>query len=154
VVQALHKCFLYDTIAFTNKERFEALHPPLVALLDDLSCGKERYQTRIDLYLKPAVIQLAVAVQAGTGSDLLWKPLNHQLLLRTRNDSAMVRFAALQVVTGVVQRLGEEYLSLVPEMLPFIVEVLEDMDEQVETCGRQLVALLETHLGESLNEYL
>jgi U3 small nucleolar RNA-associated protein 10 len=99
-------------------------------------------------------VQLAVAVQGSTGSTMLWKPLNHQLLMHTRHDSATVRFAALQVTLALVERLGDEYLTLVPETLPFVVEVLEDMDEEVEGAARSLVAALETLLGESLNEYL
>ena len=63
-------------------------------------------------------------------------------------------FAALTVAQALVERLGEEYLTLVPETLPFVVEVLEDMDEQVESAARSLVAALECLLGESLNEYL
>jgi U3 small nucleolar RNA-associated protein 10 len=114
----------------------------------------EAFSKRVDAYLKPAIVQLAVAVQGSTGSTMLWKPLNHQLLMRTRHDSPMVRFAALQITKALVERLGEEYLMLVPETLPFVVEVLEDMDEEVEAAARSLVAVLETLLGESLNEYL
>ena len=105
-------------------------------------------------YLKPAIVQLAVAVQGSTGSTMLWKPLNHQLLMRTRHDSPMVRFAALQITKALVERLGEEYLMLVPETLPFVVEALADMDEEVEAAAPSLAAVLETLLGESLNEYL
>jgi U3 small nucleolar RNA-associated protein 10 len=85
---------------------------------------------------------------------MLWKPLNHQLLMRMRHDSPTVRFAALQVTKALVERLGDEYLTLVPETLPFVVEVLEDMDEEVEAAARSLVTVLEGLLGESLNEYL
>jgi len=35
-----------------------------------------------------------------------------------------------------------------------LVELLEDGDEEVEAAGRQMVALLESLLGESLNDYL
>jgi U3 small nucleolar RNA-associated protein 10 len=114
----------------------------------------ERFSRRVDTYLKPAIVQLAVAVQGSTGSTMLWKPLNHQLLMCTRHDSPTVRFAALQVTQALIERLGEEYLALVPETLPFVVEVLEDMDEEVEGAARSLVGVLETLLGESLNEYL
>jgi U3 small nucleolar RNA-associated protein 10 len=153
-VAALHKCFLYDTLGFVTKERFEALHTPLLNLIQDSHLGEEVYSKRVDTYLKPAIVQLAVAVQGSTGSTMLWKPLNHQLLMRTRHDAPMVRYAALQITKALVERLGEEYLTLVPETLPFVVEVLEDTDEQVEAAARSLVAVLEALLGESLNEYL
>lgn len=153
-VSAVHKCFLYDTLGFMTKERFEAVHSPLVNLLEDSYEDSERFSKRVETYLEPAIVQLAVAVQGSTGSTMLWKPLNHQLLMRTRHDSPTVRFAALQVTKAMVERLGEEYLTLVPETLPFVVEVLEDMDEEVEGAARSLVTVLEGLLGESLNEYL
>ena len=36
-----------------------------------------------------------------------------------------VRFAALQVVEAIAQRLGEEYLVLIPETVPFLAELME-----------------------------
>ena len=153
-VAAVHQCVLYDSLGFMTKERFEALYVPLVDLLADAYEDTARFHARVDTYLKPAIVQLAVAVQGSTGSTILWKPLNYHLLMHTRHDSPSVRFAALTVAQALVERLGEEYLTLVPETLPFVVEVLEDMDEQVESAARSLVAALECLLGESLNEYL
>ena len=34
-VSALHKCFLFDSLGFMTKERFEAVHGPLINLLAD-----------------------------------------------------------------------------------------------------------------------
>jgi hypothetical protein len=34
-VSAVHRCFLYDTLGFMTKERFEAVHTPLVNLIED-----------------------------------------------------------------------------------------------------------------------
>jgi len=34
-VAAVHKCFLYDTLGFMTKERFEAVLTPLVKLIED-----------------------------------------------------------------------------------------------------------------------
>lgn len=34
-MSAVHRCFLYDTLGFMTKERFEAVHAPLVNLIED-----------------------------------------------------------------------------------------------------------------------
>jgi hypothetical protein len=34
-VSAVYRCFLYDTLGFMTKERFEAVHTPLVNLIQD-----------------------------------------------------------------------------------------------------------------------
>ena len=49
--------------------------------------GEESYQERVEQQLVPCLSQLAVAA----GRDSLWKPLNYQLLLKTRESSPQVR---------------------------------------------------------------
>ncbi len=44
----------------------------------------------------------------------------------TRSRDATERARALKVIQGVVDRVQENYLLLVPEMLPFLSELLED----------------------------
>ncbi|KAJ1481019.1 hypothetical protein T484DRAFT_1626296 [Baffinella frigidus] len=108
----------------------------------------------VDTSLAPAFAQLAVAAQAGSGSEFLLKPLNHALLVRCRHPLAVVRHAALKCTIALVERLQEEYLAEVPATLPVLVELLEDGDEEVEAGARAMVAKLEELLGESLNDYL
>ena len=69
----------------------------------------------------PCLSQFAVAA----GSDALWKPLNYQVLLKTRHTSAQVRFAALKVLEGIHARLGEDFMVLLPETIPFLAELME-----------------------------
>jgi hypothetical protein len=66
----VHKCLLYDSLGFMTKERFEALHVPLVKLIEDSYENSERFSKRVEAYLKPAIVQLAVAVQGSTGSTV------------------------------------------------------------------------------------
>ena len=49
--------------------------------------GEESYQERMEEQLVPCLSQLAVAA----GRDSLWKLLNYQLLLKTRETSPQVR---------------------------------------------------------------
>ena len=36
-----------------------------------------------------------------------------------------VRFATIQVVEAMVQKMGEDYMMLVPETIPFLAELME-----------------------------
>eukprot|EP00198_Chlamydomonas_reinhardtii_P004646 XP_001693982.1 nucleolar protein [Chlamydomonas reinhardtii] len=65
-----------------------------------------------------------------------------------------VRALALEVVAQLVDRLREEYLVLLPESLPFLSELLEDVDAGVASRVRQVVTQLEEISGEKLDEYL
>lgn len=100
--------------------------------------------------LIPAITELAVVTDSATHH----KEMNAVILKCIRSDRAAVRFAAVQSERALTERLGEEWLALLPEMLPFISEALEDDDELVESEVQRWVVGIEAILGESLNPML
>lgn len=51
--------------------------------------------------------------------------------------------------------MGEQWLSYLPTLIPYIAELLEDDDEEVELEVRNgLVRVIENVLGEPLDRYL
>ena len=50
---------------------------------------------------------------------------NTQILGACRDDVPAVRVAALRVLEGLYERLGDEYLAFVPETIPTIAELLD-----------------------------
>ena len=80
--------------------------------------------------------------------------MNAVILKSMRSDRAAVRLAAVQTERVLTERLGEEWLALLPEMLPFVGEALEDDDEMVEEEVQRWVVVIERVLGESLNPML
>ena len=71
-----------------------------------------------------------------------------------RSDNAVVRLAAVQCEMSLTNKLGEEWLSLLPEMLPFVSELQEDDDERVEREVGRWIVQIEGILGESLDSML
>lgn len=69
-------------------------------------------------------------------------------------DNPYTRLAAVRCEQKLTERLGEEWLALLPEMLPFINELLEDDDEKVERETRKWVFSIEEVLGEKLDDML
>ena len=51
-------------------------------------------------------------------------------------------------------QLGEDYLALLPECLPFISELLEDNNDDVVASTSELVRVIEGLSGEKLDDYL
>ena len=100
--------------------------------------------------LIPAITELAVATDSATHH----KEMNAVILKCMRSDRAAVRLAAVQSERALTEKLGEEWLALLPEMLPFISEALEDDDEVVEKEVQRWVVGIEGILGESLNPML
>jgi U3 small nucleolar RNA-associated protein 10 len=155
VLTVLQKCFLHDVEHWINKEKFDKLLPALVGQLEigaDAADeqAQSQYDERVQQHLVPSLAQLAVCV----GTDTLWKPLNYQVLLRTRHESARVRYAALKVIQEMYRRLGEELLVLLPESVPFLAELMEDSDPRVERLCRDVIVQLEKFLGaDALQQY-
>ncbi|KAI3471008.1 hypothetical protein Pfo_027671 [Paulownia fortunei] len=132
ILSSLHKCFLYDTgMSIEN-------HPnvPSVKEVDDL--------------LVACVGQMAVTA----GSDLLWKPLNHEVLMRTRSEKIRARILGLRIVKYLIENLKEEYLVLLPETIPFLGELLEDVELPVKSLAQEILKEMESMSGESLRQYL
>lgn len=168
---------------FWKTDRVNSLLPNMVTQLENVSGGVEAFKDRVREHIVPCLGQLAVTVS----SDTLWKPMNNQVLMRTREDSPHVRMAALQVIGEFYSRLGEEFLILLPETIPFLAELMEgkplcggglgvfwaianmkyvltmvacsflfiisDDDIQVEKLTQEVIAQIETFLGESLQQY-
>ncbi|XP_005071842.1 HEAT repeat-containing protein 1 [Mesocricetus auratus] len=149
ILNCLYKIFLFDTQNFMSKERAEALMMPLVDQLENRLGGEERFQERVTKHLVPCIAQFSVAV----ADDSMWKPLNYQILLKTRDSSPKVRFAALITVLAVAEKLRENYIVLLPESIPFLAELMEDECEEVEHQCQKTIQQLEAVLGEPLQSY-
>ncbi|XP_033875164.3 HEAT repeat-containing protein 1 [Acipenser ruthenus] len=149
ILDCLHKIFLYDTQRFVSKERAEALMMPLVDQLENMLGGEEKFHTRVTEHLIPSIAQFSVAI----GDDSQWKPLNYQILLKTRHSSPEVRFAALVMLLELAGKLRENYMVLLPETIPFLAELMEDECEEVEHQCQRVTQQLEVILGEPLQSY-
>nr|XP_008527120.1 PREDICTED: HEAT repeat-containing protein 1 [Equus przewalskii] len=149
ILNCLYKIFLFDTQHFLSKERAEALMMPLVDQLENRLGGEEKFQERVTKHLIPCIAQFSVAM----ADDSLWKPLNYQILLKTRDSSPKVRFAALITVLALAEKLKENYIVLLPESIPFLAELMEDECEEVEQQCQKTVQHLEAVLGEPLQSY-
>ena len=69
-------------------------------------------------------------------------------------DNPFARVAAVKCQQSLTERLGEDWLALLPEMLPCISELMEDDDENVEGEVRKWVLVIEEVLGEKLDDML
>ncbi|KAF2881660.1 hypothetical protein ILUMI_24517 [Ignelater luminosus] len=149
ILKTLSAIFLYDSQKFVTKERFDVLMQPVVDQLENTLGGIENLEKRAKDVLIPCIAQFAVA----TADDALWKQMNYQILLKTRHNSPNIRLIALECLSETAKKLGEDFLPLLPETIPFLAELLEDEDENVEKSCQKAVQELEKVLGEPLQKY-
>ena len=96
-----------------------------------------------------ALTSLAVAASAENH-----KELNARLLPLMRAEAASARLAAVRCQQSLTRALGEEWLGLLAEMLPFIGELREDDDEMVERETQRWINAMEQILGEDMDAML
>uniref|UniRef100_M4BUD0 HEAT repeat-containing protein 1 n=1 Tax=Hyaloperonospora arabidopsidis (strain Emoy2) TaxID=559515 RepID=M4BUD0_HYAAE len=149
VVRALDGCFMHDNNGFMEKERFDVVLTPLVDVLDVLQYDPSLRTFALET-VAPCLANLAWAAK----SDLLWKPLHYAVLMKSRGESAAVRLAALVTVEKCYQVIGDEFLSMLPESIPFLAELMEDTNVEVEKTCHRVIKQIEDISGESLDQYL
>ncbi|XP_020693820.1 uncharacterized protein At3g06530 isoform X3 [Dendrobium catenatum] len=158
ILKALYHCFLYDTTEtkFLDTSNFQVLLKPIISQLiveppatlndyADLPTVED-----VNEYLVLCLGQMAVTAK----SDVLWKPLNHEVLMQTRNEKVRPKILSLRVIKYLLEHLREEYLVFLPETIPFLGELLEDVELPVKTLAQDILKEMEVLSGESLKQYL
>ncbi|KAE8451963.1 hypothetical protein EG329_002127 [Mollisiaceae sp. DMI_Dod_QoI] len=145
VLRTLTNCFEHDQDDFwQSPSHFGVIAPVL--------CAQFTNAPTLPLLqdLIPAVVELAAAADSPDHH----KELNSAILKHMRSETASIRLAAIKCEQQLTDRLGEEWLSMLPEMLPFISELQEDDDDVVEKETHRWIVKIEGVLGESLDSML
>lgn len=146
IIETFYQTFLYGSTGFVNHSRFDVLLQPLVDQIENELVIKS---SSMKTLLAKCLAQLGLA----TNDDTLWKQLNYQILMKTRNNSAEIRMFAMQACVELAQKFGEDYMPLLPETIPFLAELLEDETPEVEKHCQRTVQELEKIIGEPLQKY-
>lgn len=141
--------YKYDAQKFLQPHTFELIVEP-VASLFELSQIPDYLPVFVRQTLQPLVFEM----DDRTEDDSMWQRLNYAMLLKTRSDKWEVRLAVLQVIDHLFEKMRERFLVVLNDTIPFISELLEDENERVEMCAKQIVNRIEHLTGESINEYL
>ncbi|KAM0562200.1 hypothetical protein ACHAPJ_002645 [Fusarium lateritium] len=145
VLQTLANCFEHDQDDFWQAPaHFSAVGPVLM----------EQFSHAGTVEVTEDLIPTTVELASAADSQAHQKELNSALLKHLRSESAAIRLAAVKCEQALTDRLGEEWLSMLHEMLPRISELQEDDDEVVERETHRWIVKIEGVLGESLDAML
>ena len=145
VLRTLRKSFEHDQDDFwQSPSHFGVIAPVLCAQFTNASL------LPLMAELVPTIVELAAAADSSEHH----KELNGAILKHTRSETASVRLAAVKCEQAITEKVGEEWLAMLPEMLPFISELQEDDDDVVERETHRWIVSIEEVLGESLDSML
>jgi U3 small nucleolar RNA-associated protein 10 len=151
VLDTLQKTFQHDQDGFWQApSHFGTIMPPLMSLLNLPSASTSTPENNTNNVI-PTITELAVASASSMENH---REMNSILLKNMRSDDRNTRLATVLCEQSLTRRLGEEWLGLLPEMLPFISELMEDDDEIVERECQRWKNGMEEILGESLEGML
>lgn len=147
VLHSLTSSFKYDRDEYwKSASRFELICEPLVNQLSNV-------EGVIGKYLVKAIASLA----ANNNRVEEHNKYMHKLLVNHMKStcSSNEKLWAVRTVKLIYSKVGESWLVLLPQLVPTIVELLEDEDEEVEHEVRAgLVKVVENVLGEPFDRYL
>ena len=153
VVLSLYRCFLYDSDGWMDEAKFKLVASPLAKCLGSYFIPNyaTEYTKFMNNYVVPTLIQLVVST---SGHDDWWQQFNHEVLVQSRSPVKDVKLAAIHVIRECFERMSQEYLPLLPDVIPFLSDLLEDEDAEVEKAAQDLRVQLESISGEELTNYL
>lgn len=146
VLSALTVSFQYDREEFWQAQaRFDKI---INCLVDQIPTIEPNHGN----YLVKAIAGLAETVS----SPEQYKVINDGLLKHMQESCAVnEKIWSIRIMKSLYSKLGEEWVSMLPQLVPVLAELLEDDDESVEMEVRKsLVPVVEEVLGESLDRYL
>ena len=150
-----HKVNMLCAEFWQSPTHLTAIASPLISQLSHAT--NQATVNQISAELIPTIVELASAADSPDNH----KDLNTAIMKFMRvgsasalGDNAYTRLAAVKCELALTERLGEEWLALLPEMLPYISELMEDDDENVEKEVRRWVLAIEEVLGEKLDDML
>lgn len=148
VLHSLTSAFKYDQDDYwSNQLRFETILEPLFAQLGNI-------EESIGKYLMKALAAFVTSVSSDDYNDKLVQCLV-QRISNEHNNSLSCKIWTVRVLKSIFQQMGEQWLPHLPTFIPYIAELLEDDDENVEMEVRKdLVRVIEDILGEPLERYL
>ncbi len=143
---------LHDQVSFINDTNYDSVMPNIVQFLSlrDAFESDEKFINFCESYVISAMTALAVSIN----NDIAWKGMNHKILLLTRDKRKVVRIIAIKALHKLFIEVGDEYLLLLPECLPYLSELLEDDAIEIAQLTQEVIRYIEELSGEKLDSYL
>lgn len=151
ILISLTSSFKYDQIEYWQvNSRFDAISEVLTSQLSNI-------EDSIGKHLVKSICALA---QDTSSSDDHNKRLNELIISHMRvvgdvEPSSREKYWSIKAITTIYKRVGEAWLSLLPQLVPIVAELLEDDDDDVQAAVRDgLAKIMEELMGESLEHLL
>ncbi|KAK7207448.1 hypothetical protein BZA70DRAFT_271308 [Myxozyma melibiosi] len=146
---SLTQAIVAFAVSCASEEHYKYINKAILSYMKDLDDEDEDMSDSDDEEDK--------AGEAGEDDEIKLDPKKVSKIARAKSGASAsdIKITAVKTLKAIYERLGDEWLSMLPQLVPVVAELLEDEDESVETEVRKdLVPVIEGVLGESLDRYL
>lgn len=146
ILNSLVISFQYDRDEFWQSQaRFDKISKTLLHQIPDIIPN-----------LGPLLVRTIVSLSESCGSPDNYKKINEGIVVYLRPENRPHdKLWSIKTLEGLYEKIGEEWITMLPQLIPLIAELLEDDNESVEMeVRRKLIPIIEEQLGESLDRYL
>lgn len=149
LLNSLTSSFKYDQDDYWSQQlRFESICTPLLKQLSNI-------EPSIGKYLVKSVSSFISNVSSEEYNEKLVYGLIEFISNENESTTSNTKIWTIRTLKTIFQKMGEQWLTYLPTLIPYIAELLEDDDEDVEMEVRNgLVRVIENVLGEPLDRYL
>lgn len=149
VLNSLTSSFKYDQDdSWSQQLRFDAICDPLLEQIPGI-------EDSIGKYLVKCISAFVVNVSSEEHNEKLVHGLIKYISNENSTTTTHTKTWAIRILKSIFQTMGDQWLPYLPTLIPYIAELLEDDDEEVELeVRRGLVKVIENVLGEPLDRYL
>uniref|UniRef100_A0A7E4ULQ3 HEAT repeat-containing protein 1 n=1 Tax=Panagrellus redivivus TaxID=6233 RepID=A0A7E4ULQ3_PANRE len=128
---------------FFNEDLANNCYAVIVDELDNYKV--EKHEERCLPHLASTIYTISEAYV-----DLFNREICNRVLLRTRHESAKVRYRATLVFENLVDRIGDSLAPLLPMVVQYLSELLEDTNPKVTAQCEKTIRLLRSKFGDEV----
>lgn len=154
IVENLCNLFEIDKEEFIDNQKFERLTEVIPKLFEAIHVEKYVPGYSFKDFVSNHVTKLIIKLIDLINDDYKWKSLHYSILLKTRCEEKPIRLAVVNVLTNIIEYLKDRYVVLINDLLPFLNEMLDDLDSEIEKNCKNIVVQLEKVSGENIREYI
>ncbi|ODV77881.1 component of small subunit processosome [Suhomyces tanzawaensis NRRL Y-17324] len=125
ILNSLTSSFKYDQDDYWSQQgRFDSISQPLISQLANIEEGIGKY-----------LVKSISSFVNNVASEEYNEKLVHSLIKHISNDgdaTSRSKIWTIRTMKSIFQKMGEQWLTYLPTLIPYIAELLEDDDEAVE----------------------
>lgn len=160
IADSLRLLFINDTkkVALKDEWTVHNISDVLISQLVNIGCGTlEEYESRLKGHIAPSLTSIVSVIPQKDWNDyqkriikVITTALEQEL---TTSQKSSLQVSAIETLMSIYKE-NKEFISQLSDLLPFISEMLEENDPQVQQSLGSFIQYLQMESGEDIREYI